>query len=136
MPANSARQRTAPPAAAAKRESASTCSSMRFGSVATSVRESDVASFPAVRAIVKAVHAETNVKHALADGAVLFAGALILGLVALHAKHRAGGHRSLLKKTLPEGVGLRQVQRCREFVTCFQRENHIWVLPSTNTTAP
>ena len=66
---------------------------MRFGSVATSIREGDVASFPAVRAIVKAIHAKSNVQHALADGAVFIASALILGLVALNAEHRAGGHR-------------------------------------------
>src|SRR5260370_40900725 len=81
---------------------------MRFGSVATSVRKGDVASFAAVRAIIKAIHAKTNVKHALADGAVLVASALILGLVALNAEHRAGGHCSLLEQTLPELAGLRQ----------------------------
>src|SRR6266700_2124229 len=94
---------------------------MRFGSVATSVRKGDVASFAAVRAIIKAIHAKTNVKHALADSAVLVASALILGLVALNAEHRAGGHCNLLKKTLPDGVGLRQVQQGNEFVECGQR---------------
>ena len=92
---------------------------MRFGSVATSIREGDVASFPAVRAIVKAIHAKSNVQHALADGAVLIASALILGLVALNAEHRAGGHRSLLGQTLPERVALRQVQQRREFAGVF-----------------
>ena len=81
---------------------------MRFGSVATSVRKGDVASFAAVRAIIKAIHAKTNVKHALADGAVLVASALVLGLVALNAEHRAGGHCTLLEQTLPELAGLRQ----------------------------
>jgi hypothetical protein len=52
--------------------------------VATSVRKGDVASFAAVRAIIKAIHAKANVKHVLADGAVLVASALILGLVALN----------------------------------------------------
>ena len=98
---------------------------MRFGLVATSVREGDVTSFTAVRAIVKAIHAKTNVQHALADGAVLIAGALIFRLVALNAEHRAGGHRSLLEQTLPERVALRQVQWRREFVGCFQRMNRI-----------
>src|SRR6266403_2520232 len=111
MPANSARQRTAPPAAAAKRGSASTYSSIRFGSVATSVREGDVASFTAVRAVVEPIHAKANILHVLADGAVLVASALVFGLVALNAKHRAGGHRSLLEQTLPERVALRQVQQ-------------------------
>ena len=73
---------------------------MGFGSVATVIRETDIASFPAIRAIVEAVHAETNALHALADGAVFFASALILGLIALNAEHRAGGHSRLLKKTL------------------------------------
>src|SRR6266478_2102971 len=84
---------------------------MRFGSVATSVREGDIASFSAVRAIVKAIHAKSNVQHALADGAVPIASALILRSIALNAEHRAGGHRSLLEQTLPERVALRQVQQ-------------------------
>jgi hypothetical protein len=66
--------------------------------VATGVRESNVTGFPAVRAVVKAVHAETNVFHALADGAIFFAGALILGLVALDAEDGSGRHRCLLRK--------------------------------------
>src|ERR1043165_1535680 len=73
IPANSARQRTAPPAAAAKQGSASNCSLMCLGSVATGVREGNITSFPAVRAIVKAVHAETDVFHALADRAIFVA---------------------------------------------------------------
>src|SRR5258708_24668159 len=81
---------------------------MHCGSVATSVRKGDVASFAAVRAIIKAIHAKTNVKHALADSAVFVASALVLGLIALNAEHRAGGHCSLLEQTLPELAGLRQ----------------------------
>ena len=92
---------------------------MRFGLVATSVREGDVASFTAVRAVVKPIHAKTNILHALADGAVLVASALVFGLVALNAEHRAGGHRSLLEQTLPERVALRQVQQRREFAGVF-----------------
>src|ERR1700739_2659993 len=121
MPANSGRQRTAPPAAAAKRGSASTCSSMYFGSVATSVREGDVASFPAVRAVVKPVHAKTNILHVLADATVLVTSALVFGLVALNAEHRAGGHRSLLEQTLPERVALRQVRQRRDFAACSNK---------------
>jgi hypothetical protein len=56
--------------------------------------------------------------HAFADGAVLVASALIFGLVALNAEHRAGGHRSLLEQTLPEPVALRQVQQRDEFASC------------------
>ena len=59
---------------------------MRFGSVATGVRESDVTSFPAIRAVVQTVHAKPDAFHSFADGAVSFAGALILRLVALRAK--------------------------------------------------
>jgi hypothetical protein len=81
---------------------------IRFGSVATGVHESDVAGFAAFRAIVQAVHAQANFVHALADGAVAFAGALIFGFIALHAEDRSRGHHSLLKKTLPERAGLRQ----------------------------
>jgi len=102
---------------------------MRFGSVATSVREGDVASFTTVRAVVKPIHAKTNILHALADGAVLVASALVFGLVALNAEHRAGGHRSLLEQTLPERVALRQVQQRDEFATCCHKrtalQNHI-----------
>src|SRR5882724_13673413 len=96
---------------------------MRFGSVATSVRKGDVASFAAVRAIIKAIHAKTNVKHALADGAVLVASALVLGLVALNAEHRAGGHRSLLEQTLPELAGVRQGGGCRASCCRRRRQN-------------
>jgi len=71
---------------------------MHLGSVATGVRESDVTSFPAVRAIVKAVHTKTNFFEALADSAVFFASALVLGLVALDAEDGAGRHRCLLKR--------------------------------------
>ena len=61
---------------------------MRFGSVATSVRKGDVASFAAVRAIIKAIHAKTNVKHALADSAVLFTGAAIFRQITLRTNGR------------------------------------------------
>jgi len=123
---NSARQRTAPPAAAAKRGSASTCSSIRFGSVATSVREGDVASFTAVRAVVKPIHAKTNnfacsCRWCSTCRQVHWYS----GLSQLNAKHRAGGHRSLLEQTLPERVALRQVQWGDEFAACRHKENRI-----------
>ena len=85
---------------------------MHLGSVATGVRESDVTSFPAVRAIVKAVHTKTNFFEALADSAVFFASALVLGLVALDAEDGAGRHRCLLKRLyLRVQVAARQVFR-------------------------
>ena len=81
---------------------------MRLGSLATRIRKRDVTGFPAIRAIVQAVHAEPNAFHALADGAIPVARTLILGFVALAAEHRADGHRNLLKQTLPERAALRQ----------------------------
>src|ERR1700751_6170294 len=92
MPSDSARMRTAPPTAAANRGSESMVASMRLGSVGTGLRESHVASFPAIWALVEAVHAQVDLFHALADAAVLRAGALILGLVALHAHDGPVGH--------------------------------------------
>ena len=78
-------------------------------SVVTGVRKGHFASFPAVRAIIQAIHAEPDVFQTLANGAVSLARALILRLVALTAKHRADRHRSLLEETLPELRALRQV---------------------------
>jgi hypothetical protein len=69
-----------------------------MGSAGTGFRKIDVASFPAIRAIVQAIHAKTNIVEALADGAVLVTGALILGLVALDTENWANRHRGLLKK--------------------------------------
>jgi hypothetical protein len=61
-----------------------------LGSVATGVSESYVAGFPAIRTIVKAVYAQANAQLALADGAVLFAGTILLRLVALRADDLSG----------------------------------------------
>jgi hypothetical protein len=77
--------------------------------VATGIRKSNITGFPAVRAIVQAVHAQADVFQTFANGAVFFAGALVLRLVALTAKYRTDGHCSLLKETLPELPALRQV---------------------------
>jgi len=93
MPAVSARNRTAPPTAAARRGSESICNSMRLGSVVTGLRESDVTCFPAIRAVVQAVHAEMHFVQTFADGAVFLAGALIFRFVALHAKDGTVGHQ-------------------------------------------
>jgi hypothetical protein len=60
--------------------------------VVTGLRESDIAGFPAIRAIVEAVYAQVHLFHALADGAVLLATTLILGLVALNAHDLSVGH--------------------------------------------
>src|SRR6516162_4358144 len=111
MPAVSARNRTAPPTAAARRGSESICNSMRLGSVVTGLRKSDVASFPAIRAVVQAIRAETYIVHAFADGAVFLAAALVFCFVALHANDRAVRHQMSPKETLPERKAPRQDAR-------------------------
>ena len=59
----------------------------------------DVAGFTAVRTIVQPIDGEAHSFQAFADGAVFIAGAVFLGLVALHAENLlAGGHRCLRKK--------------------------------------
>lgn len=59
----------------------------------------DVAGFATVGAIVQPVDGEAHALQAFADGAVFFAGAGILGFVALRAENLlAGGHRCLRKK--------------------------------------
>jgi hypothetical protein len=83
---------------------------MGLGSVATGIRKSNITGFPAVRAIIQAVHAEADLFQTLANSAIFFASTIVLRLVALTAKHRADGHRRLLKKTLPELPALRQVR--------------------------
>jgi hypothetical protein len=70
---------------------------MLFASAATGVRQGDVAGFPAIRTIVQTVSAHAHVVLAFADGAVLFAGALLFRLVAHHAKDGTG-HGSLQTK--------------------------------------
>jgi len=95
MPAVSARSRTAPPAAAAKRKSESRRISIRLGSVVTGLRESYVAGFPAIRAVIQTVHAQAYVVHSFANAAVLFARALVFRLVALRTQDWTVGHRCL-----------------------------------------
>ena len=55
----------------------------------------DVACLAAVRAIVQTVDAQFDVVLPLADGAVLLAGAIFLGLIALHADDLLPGCHSL-----------------------------------------
>src|SRR5208282_1388665 len=106
-PADSPKTRTAPPAAAASRASASICNSMALASALTVVaREGDVASFPAVRAIIQAVRAKLNVHLPLANRAILFAVALAFRLVTLNANDRTL-HRSL-QQTVPDVGGSQQ----------------------------
>src|SRR5262249_36261188 len=84
-PAVSARYRATPPAAAAKRASRSIFSEMIFGSVSTAIGQRNIACLAAIGTVIEAIGAEANFSLTLANGAVLFAGALRLRLVALHA---------------------------------------------------
>src|SRR5258708_14056189 len=70
---------------------------MLFASAATGVRQGNVAGFPAIRTVVEPVCAHAYVVLALADGAVLLAGAVLFRLVAHHANDRTG-HGSLQGK--------------------------------------
>jgi hypothetical protein len=51
------------------------------------VGERYVARFPAVGAVIEAVHAKPDIMHTFADGAVFVAGAVLFGLVALRANN-------------------------------------------------
>ena len=64
------------------------------------VSERDVTGFAAFGTIVKAVEAEADVVVTFADGAVLVAGAVFLGLVALGTNNllTIGRHRALRKR--------------------------------------
>src|SRR6266852_2575802 len=66
-----------------RRESFSRISSVRLCSVATLVHHADVACFAAVRTVIQTVNAKPNPVLALAEAAILPAGALLLGLIAL-----------------------------------------------------
>src|SRR5215467_5129132 len=98
MPAVSASSRTTPPTPAARRGSESSRSSIRLGSVLTGLREGYVAGFPAIRAIIQAVHAQVYVVHAFADCAVLFARTVVLRLVALRTQDWTVRHCCLQQK--------------------------------------
>src|SRR5258708_35841910 len=77
-------KRATPPAAAARRTSASIHMCRLCVSVATAASQRNVAGFPAIRAIIEAVGTETDVVLPLANGAVPFAGAAVFRHVALH----------------------------------------------------
>jgi hypothetical protein len=70
---------------------------MLLASVATGVRQGNIAGFPAIRTVVEPIGAEAYVVLALADGAILLAGAMFFRLVAHHADDRTG-HGSLQGK--------------------------------------
>src|SRR5580692_8739866 len=98
-PAVSPKKRATPPAAADNRTSGSICNSTPLASALTVVvRKGHVASFPAVRAIVRAVRAELYVHLPLANGAVLFTVAVRFRAVALAADDRTR-HGSLLENS-------------------------------------
>src|SRR5205814_8217552 len=94
-PAASARKRATPPAAAASRASASMHMCRFLGSVATARSQRNVAGFPAIRAVIEAVGAETDVGLPFANGAVLLASAARLRHVALHTNGRTVHRRAL-----------------------------------------
>ena len=60
-------------------------------------RQGDVAGFPAIWTVVESVAAHAHIVLAFADGAVLFAGAILLRFVAHHANDGTG-HGSLQGK--------------------------------------
>src|ERR1700674_50741 len=70
---------------------------MLFASMATGVRQGNVAGFPTIRTVVEAVSSQAHIVLAFADSAVLLAGAALFGHVAHHAKDRTG-HGSLQGK--------------------------------------
>ena len=73
------------PTAAIRRGSFCNDSSVWVGSVDIFFSDADVTSLPAIRTIVQSVHAKANIVLRLAEAAILVAGALRLGLVALRA---------------------------------------------------
>src|SRR5260370_9805209 len=72
-----------------------------WASMATAGGQRNIASFAAIRAIVKTVGAKAHVVLAFADGAVPFAGAAIFRQLALRAICWSL-HKGPLQKTLPE----------------------------------
>lgn len=94
--------------------------STRVGSVVTIIREGDVARLPAIRTVVKAVHAQANAYLSLANGAVLLAIAIAFGFAADVAKDRTG-HDCLQSHCSRAGgarqdarSGLRTIRHVRE----------------------
>src|SRR6266404_632954 len=70
---------------------------MLFASVATGVRQGNVAGFPAIRTVVESICAHAHVVLAFADGAILLAGAALFRHIAHRAKDGTG-HGSLQGK--------------------------------------
>ena len=66
---------------------------MCLDSVDTRIGKRYVASFPAVRAIVKAIHAQVYLFLPFADAAILFASAERFCFLALHADDRPARHQ-------------------------------------------
>src|SRR5260221_13997625 len=87
-PAISARWRAAPPAAAARRASASLCQRRLLDSMATAGGQRDVAGVPAIGAIEKTIGAQAYALVARADGAGSFTSSAIFVPVSLHADGR------------------------------------------------
>jgi hypothetical protein len=68
-----------------------------FDSASTGVRQGNVAGFPAIWTVIESVTAHAHIVLAFADGAIFFAGAMLLRFVAHHAKNGTG-HGSLQGK--------------------------------------
>jgi hypothetical protein len=89
-----------------------------FDSASTGVRQGNVAGFPAIWTVVEPVGTHANVVLAFADGAILLAGAMLLGFVA-HNANDGTGHGSLQGKLYLSMAmrGKASVVRCAEFST-------------------
>src|SRR2546430_13563129 len=81
---------------------------MLFGSVATEIGKRNVAGFPAVRAIVKAVRAQTHSMLAFANRAVFLTGTALFRLVTHDTHYKRTGHGKPPHKTVPDVGNMRQ----------------------------
>src|SRR6266849_4670683 len=88
---------------------------MLFASVATGVRQGNVAGFPAVRTVVEAVYAQAHVVLTFADGAVLLTSTALFRHVAHRAEH-GSGHESLQGK-----LYLTMARRGKKLVASMRR---------------
>src|SRR5882724_11919505 len=87
---------------------------MCLESVDTRIGESNVAGFPAIRAVVEAIHAQVDLLLPLANRAILFAGAEGFRLIALLASDWTADHECLHKNcTLAAGRGARSGSEAR-----------------------
>ena len=93
---------------------------MCLESAGTRIGERNVAGFPAVRAVVEAVHAKMHLFLSLADGAVLLAGTESFGFVTLQANNGTACHKCLHKKLYLSGW-----QRSKEQLALEARDPYL-----------